>query len=593
MAVQGRVARPHLTLEKVVLCLLVFVQGAGIVLGPAPSHAQPAFPPADCDRDGVVGIADLITAVDLALLRGRLEKCSSADTNGDEIVSVDELVGAVGSALVNCPRLSEGQSVTGSCRVPGPSGLEPCPRAFVVRVFGCTAAEGCLAMVGLSRNSSRICLAETAVGPDGAFTAFIREDAPGRNRLVVEANVDQAVLYRTLSFGLLGATPRAATAPGTTAPANAGSGVGLVDVAIGPIDPSTEAAVRLIDAGGLEDYIEQTIPDILDAVRSANAQTDFSALGAENAVSVAAGVAGVNLTALDELEANRVLRSGIPLDAEFQFGGDVDLFAFANAAPGRVILRAQAFAGIVTCIEVSAEPEGPVLEGGAACGASPVVDLVQLPAGEYFVRMTEQTGATGAYRLLLETAPMATATNTSGATATRSPNATATPTSTPMGPTHSPEAETATPSRTPTNTRTRTPAQTATATAVPQRGLSLMPRVVAVAPGVQRTVQVFLDAVASETTTLVVTLDNLGVATLSPDPLVIEAGETSAALTVTGQAIGTVVFSLVNESRSASGTIFVSSPRSPGRSFAPPVSIRVEPGAQSAVAPGVSVRISE
>ena len=58
---------------------------------------------ADCDGDGVVNIAELVSAVRLALGDVSGAPCAAADANGDGIVSIDELAAAVSRALDGCP----------------------------------------------------------------------------------------------------------------------------------------------------------------------------------------------------------------------------------------------------------------------------------------------------------------------------------------------------------------------------------------------------------------------------------------------------------------------------------------------------------
>jgi hypothetical protein len=57
----------------------------------------------DCDGGGTVDIAELVTAVRIALGEISADSCVSVDSNGDGVVSIDELVGAVGHAQDGCP----------------------------------------------------------------------------------------------------------------------------------------------------------------------------------------------------------------------------------------------------------------------------------------------------------------------------------------------------------------------------------------------------------------------------------------------------------------------------------------------------------
>lgn len=56
----------------------------------------------DCDRGGTVDIAELVRGVRIALGVEGLDQCSDLDTNGDGMVTVDELIRAAGAALHGC-----------------------------------------------------------------------------------------------------------------------------------------------------------------------------------------------------------------------------------------------------------------------------------------------------------------------------------------------------------------------------------------------------------------------------------------------------------------------------------------------------------
>lgn len=70
-----------------------------------PTVATPTGPPpvchGDCDADGVVSIAELITLVNIGL-GGPLSACPAGDRNGDGAITIDELVVAVTNALQGC-----------------------------------------------------------------------------------------------------------------------------------------------------------------------------------------------------------------------------------------------------------------------------------------------------------------------------------------------------------------------------------------------------------------------------------------------------------------------------------------------------------
>lgn len=56
----------------------------------------------DCSRSARVRISDLITAVNIALGNQPLDACDTLDTNGDLLVSINEIIAAVGNALNGC-----------------------------------------------------------------------------------------------------------------------------------------------------------------------------------------------------------------------------------------------------------------------------------------------------------------------------------------------------------------------------------------------------------------------------------------------------------------------------------------------------------
>ena len=53
----------------------------------------------DCDGRGGVSIDELLMGVSIALDGARMDECPSMDVNGDETVTVDEVVLALGDAL--------------------------------------------------------------------------------------------------------------------------------------------------------------------------------------------------------------------------------------------------------------------------------------------------------------------------------------------------------------------------------------------------------------------------------------------------------------------------------------------------------------
>lgn len=56
----------------------------------------------DCDGNGVVAVNELLVAVNIALGTAGAEACSAVDLNGDDQVTIDELLRAVSAALNGC-----------------------------------------------------------------------------------------------------------------------------------------------------------------------------------------------------------------------------------------------------------------------------------------------------------------------------------------------------------------------------------------------------------------------------------------------------------------------------------------------------------
>ena len=59
--------------------------------------------PGDCDSNGTVEVAEVITSVNIALDSMPITACSPVDINQNNLVGIDELIGAVDKSLTNCP----------------------------------------------------------------------------------------------------------------------------------------------------------------------------------------------------------------------------------------------------------------------------------------------------------------------------------------------------------------------------------------------------------------------------------------------------------------------------------------------------------
>ncbi|MBX3024511.1 hypothetical protein KF840_06335 [bacterium] len=74
-----------------------------LILCDARIDAAPAPCVGDCDGDGAVAIAEVVTGVSIALERRPLADCAASDADADLNVSIAELMAAVGFALTGCP----------------------------------------------------------------------------------------------------------------------------------------------------------------------------------------------------------------------------------------------------------------------------------------------------------------------------------------------------------------------------------------------------------------------------------------------------------------------------------------------------------
>jgi hypothetical protein len=70
---------------------------------PTPTVAEPICP-GDCDADDTVDVAELLTGVRVLLEQEDLAACASLDRDGNQQVSVNEMVVAINNLLHGCPR---------------------------------------------------------------------------------------------------------------------------------------------------------------------------------------------------------------------------------------------------------------------------------------------------------------------------------------------------------------------------------------------------------------------------------------------------------------------------------------------------------
>ncbi|MBX3025083.1 DUF11 domain-containing protein [bacterium] len=316
----------------------------------------------DCDYQGGVTINDLVLMVNLALGGGDVAQCRPGDQNGDGAISVNEIVAAVNFALGGRLALP----IAGTCERPGLSGLAECAPGTVVRLIRCNDAR--------CRTSEPIASAQV--------------DASGAFRFDVAADCAQASARYLLAARIDGEDQRF----GDVGPAGAAAPAAVV------ISPSSEAAVRLVEERGIDNFGAVSFRDLLDVVEEANPPASFAGQ------TVAAAAEQAQRKALESPDVNNVLlavlRHDRPAMTSIEPRGDLDVYTLELHEPTTVILQAtRSTGGLVPCLEVRSLATGPV-PGGQACGdPSARLDLNLVP-GAYAVLVNDQSNTQiGSYDL--------------------------------------------------------------------------------------------------------------------------------------------------------------------------------------------------
>jgi hypothetical protein len=163
--------------------------------------------------------------------------------------------------------------VFGRCRQPGTNGLIACIPGTTVTVYRCDN----LACTALSP------LGTGTVDDLGQFVVVVDSREAAGARLLVEASIVDPV-----TAGARGAGRGAeGTAYRFIAFGPAGTG-GRVDTVV---DPAAEAATRLIEQSGAQNFTDDGIDQVTQAVRGALAGNTFAGQSAETAASLATGTA--------------------------------------------------------------------------------------------------------------------------------------------------------------------------------------------------------------------------------------------------------------------------------------------------------------
>ncbi len=241
---------------------------AGVSLLGSPREGYGQWCVGDCNASGDVTVDELIQGVNIALGSSQVATCRNFDANLDGGVTVDEIVGAVNVALNGCPNRI---AVAGRCRRPGASGLIACDAGTPIRVYRCDDRATCLNQGA----AGRVLLGEAASGAEGDFAVGVDPAAVENALVLVEAEVSPGQTYRTFDIG----------------PSSAGRR-GLARAALGDLtglllEPSTEAAVRILFRYGLDQFDAASILRVLDFVVQVNLDTNFAGLTVHVAVTVA------------------------------------------------------------------------------------------------------------------------------------------------------------------------------------------------------------------------------------------------------------------------------------------------------------------
>jgi hypothetical protein len=230
----------------------------------------------NCDGGAAVTINELLLCVNSALDVTQLASCRPCDDNGDGAVTVNELVRAVRSAL------GAQVDIAGNCLRPGQTGLAPCTAGSPLSVARCEDPAVCLRDPAALTPVDIGCAGDArCIDSVGAFSLTIDDCRAFGATLLLTATVDadSSSEYRAIDIG----------PAGFGAAGDIGSGAGSDRDVI--ISPASEAAVRLLDQGGLENFDRDGIVVVQQAVEAANQATDFEGLSAAAAAELAEAVA--------------------------------------------------------------------------------------------------------------------------------------------------------------------------------------------------------------------------------------------------------------------------------------------------------------
>jgi hypothetical protein len=173
---------PHQPRRGSVLLRAALIATTVLVLAHAQARAQCV---GDCDGNGTVAVAEIVSGVAIALGRSSISTCAAMDADGDLRVSISELTSAVDFALFGCPPAPTPTATPPSCGDPlvaarfgdcvGSDNEADCVRAggtWDRYPFG--RREGCFCPTGQDGcpcSSSRDCLSFCMAEVPGDFSA--------------------------------------------------------------------------------------------------------------------------------------------------------------------------------------------------------------------------------------------------------------------------------------------------------------------------------------------------------------------------------------------------------------------------------------
>jgi hypothetical protein len=290
------------TFEAVIAIAITALFG---VCAPFPVLAQDC--PGDCSGDLVVSVDEVVACIGRALGREAVG-CAACDSDGDGQVTIDEVVEIVGTTLQALVISAEGV-----CMRPGPDGLVSCPSGTEVSLSRCADRSSCL-----DDPDSRTPLVSVTTDANGNFSLMTCRGAS--SALLFEAAVEStpSSRYRTMDFGPLSA--------GFGFSAGVGRGAGRILLGNLEISPRSEAAVRLLDENGLQNFTDEGVIEIIEAVARATANTTFAGLDAAAAAELAESSAARDQVVQTTIEANRledvVITQEGSVQASSVFGGN-------------------------------------------------------------------------------------------------------------------------------------------------------------------------------------------------------------------------------------------------------------------------------